>query len=144
MPLGLDVAAVLQTGGVGTIATNIFVGTLPDTPDDCVAVVETGGIAPDHTMGAGPATIIGAATAAVERPRFQILVRDTSYAKARVVSQQSHNLLDGLVDRTINSVLYHRIEAVQSPIDIGRDDNDRQMFSLNFDVVKAGSTSTST
>ncbi len=147
MPLGDDVATVLQTGGVGTIATDIFVGVLPDNIDNGVLVKETGGIFPLHTMGSGPATAIPNAVpvAAVERPRVQIIVRDTSYKKARIVAQQCYNLLDGLVDRTINSVLYHRIEAVQSPIDLGREEgNDRQMFSLNFDVTKEGSTSTST
>jgi hypothetical protein len=34
-----------------TLGTNLFLGRLPDTPDTCVALFETGGLTPAETMG---------------------------------------------------------------------------------------------
>ena len=37
----------------GTLGTSLFLGTLPETPDACVAVYENSGSSPTFTMGAG-------------------------------------------------------------------------------------------
>ncbi len=141
--LGDDIADVLSSGGVGTVATNIFVGQMPDNVDTGLSVIETGGAFPLRTMGAG-ASAIGAPTAPVELPRVQVLSRSPIYATARAKAQDAFNLLDGIAARTINGVRYLYITAVQSPMDLGRDKNNRAHFSVNFDVVKAVSTSSST
>lgn len=141
--LGDDFADVLSSGGVGTVATNIFVGQMPDNVDTGISVLETGGAPPLCTFGSG-ATSIGVPASTVERPRVQVLSRSPIYATARAKAQDAFNLLDGLAARTINGVRYLYISAVQSPIDLGRDGNLRAHFSVNFDVVKAVSTSSST
>jgi len=142
--LAEDIADVLSTGGMGTVASTIFIGPLRDNVDTGVAVIETGGIFPVHAFSSGPATTIGAGVAVVERPRVQVFSRAPDYATARAQAQNAFNLLDGMQDRTVNSVKYLYVEAVQSPVDLGRDKNDRQRFSVNFDVTKNVSTSTTT
>jgi hypothetical protein len=43
--------AYLQTQGQGTLATDIFLARMPDTPDACVTLYENQGVGPDHTFG---------------------------------------------------------------------------------------------
>ena len=45
--LGTKVAALISY----TEGTNMFLGTLPSTPDVCAAVYETGGTAPTYALG---------------------------------------------------------------------------------------------
>lgn len=142
--LGDDIADLLSTSGVGTVGTDIYVGDLPDNVDTGIAVRETGGVFSLHTYGPGPSGAFGAGAAVIERPRVQVMSRATSYATARARIGDAFNVLDGRSQRTINGVTYYSIYAVQSPIDIGRDQNDRQRFTANFDIQKAVSSSTST
>ena len=58
-----------------TLGTNLFLGRLPDTPNTCVALFETGGLSPEETMG-------GSSLPAYTQPRCQILVRAADYASA--------------------------------------------------------------
>ena len=43
----------LVTNNHGTLGTNLFLGTLPESPDACVAVYENAGSSPTFTMGSG-------------------------------------------------------------------------------------------
>ena len=48
-----DVADYLEDQGIGTVATDIFCGYLPDGPSDavdCIAVLDTGGSEPDKYL----------------------------------------------------------------------------------------------
>lgn len=119
----------------------LFEGQLPDNVSYGIGIMETGGFFSEHTMGPSPAGI-GAPKAKIERPRFQALVRSPTYAVARARVQDIFNLCDGLQARTINGTLYQWVSAVQSPRDLGRNLNQQSEFSVNFDVMKAVSTST--
>lgn len=146
-----DIASYLETQGIGTVSSTIFAGTLPVTaastadgsPNYGIGVKETGGLYSEHTMTAGPVGI-GAPVARLERPRFQVMTRATSYALARAKIQDAFNVLDGAQDLTLNGVTYYWISAVQSPIDLGPNANLQAEWTCNFDVMKAVSTSSST
>ena len=43
----------LVTNSLGTLGTNLFLGTLPESPDVCTAVFENSGTPPAFTMGTG-------------------------------------------------------------------------------------------
>ena len=139
-----DIVDLLSSGGLGTAATDLFVGELPDDVTTGIQVRETGGLGTVHTMGGVASTGLGAGAATVEQPRFQIISRAASYATARANMSDAFHQLDGLRERTVNGVRYLWVSAVQSPFDLGRDLNGRSRFAVNFDVVKALSTSTST
>ena len=51
-----------------TLGTNLFLGRLPDDPDTCVSVQETGGQGPINTMSNNTAPVI-------EQPNVQTLIR---------------------------------------------------------------------
>ena len=66
MALLPDVGAYLAAAGLSlTVGTNLFYGRLPDTPDKCVAIYETGGAAPVDTMSDNTEPI-------VVQPRLQV------------------------------------------------------------------------
>ena len=47
-----------------------------------------------------------------------------------------YDLLDGLANTTMSGTRYLEFVAVQAPFQLGRDDNQRHMWSLNFNVKK--------
>lgn len=134
-----DMLTHLGSSGVGlTAGTNLFAGTLPDSPDKACAVYETGGAPPVHAMGAGPGNAL------VEQPRVQVVTRAMSYQSARQLAQNVFQVMDGLTNATINSTSYLLVSAVNSPAAMGLDDRARPRLVMNFDIIKKVSTSTST
>lgn len=134
--LAEDIVDYLSSGGLGTAGTDLFAGFLPDTPEVCGAVYETGGTSPVRAMSGLPGT------APFERPRIQVVFRATQYdyATARLKAHNAFMLLDGLPKRTINGTQYYWGEAVQSPFVMNRDGNGLVKIACNFDIVKALST----
>ena len=134
-----DVMTYLGSAAVGlTAGTNLFAGTLPDSPDKACAIYETGGIQPVHAMGAGPGNAL------VERPRVQIVTRAVSYQSARQLAHNVFQAMDGLTNTTINNTSYLLVSAVNSPTAMGLDGSGRPRLVMNFDIMKKVSTSTST
>lgn len=123
MPLPKDIAEYLEDQAIGTVGTNIFVGHMPDSPDVCIAVYPYAGEpAPVEWEG--------------EFPRVQIRVRDDDYATGWATSYAIFEALHQLTETTIETELYHYIEALGSPEQIGRDNKNRINFVLNFRVTK--------
>jgi hypothetical protein len=89
-----DIAAFLAASGFGAVATNIFTGDLPASPDAAIAVDEYAGQQPEQVLD-------GAASIAVEMPRVQIRVRHATKATAKSTARQIFALLAPIVDRTL-------------------------------------------
>lgn len=106
---------------------SLFVNWMPSEPDVCVAVMPSGGLAQPTK-------------APTDLPTVQVLVRgdaadpDQGYPMARSI-YAALTCLDGTVldENGDDEVLVIGCTAVQSdPIPLGRDDNDRPEWSLNF------------
>lgn len=118
-----DIAVYLQANDVGTVGTDIFLGQLPATPDNVIALFEYAGEPPDlHWPG--------------EYPSLQILVRNKSYDAGRQKIEQVKNILHGMAETVINSHRFLLIRANQSPFLLERDENSRAIFVCNFRVIK--------
>ncbi len=113
-----DIAAVLATAGVGTVLTDIFTGTLPSTPQNCAAVIPTGGIRLSGDINA------------LQRPTFQVLVRDKKWSLGMAKSR----LVFASLDRKWNlaSTAKGQVIADHEPGVAFRDTNNLLVFSLNF------------
>lgn len=132
-----DMEILLSSGGVGTPGTDLYFGSLPPDPDTALAVYETPGLPPEHTMGNT------AGQAACERPTIQVVARAATYATARALSQKAFLLLDGLPKRVIGSTQYYYGKARQSPFLMGRDESGnpgRYLVAFNVDLFKDLST----
>ena len=118
-----DIGNYLQVQGIGTLGTNIFLGLMPDQPDNCVALFEYAGSPPDlHWEG--------------EYPGLQVRVRNKGYAAARTKIGEVMKKLHGLHEKTLSGTRYLLIKARGSPEVLKRDANNRVELFVNFEIIK--------
>ena len=120
-----NIGNYLQVQGIGTLGTNIFLGMIPDKPDNCIALFEYAGSPPDlHWNG--------------EYPGLQVRVRNKSYAAARTKIGEVMAALHGLHEQTLSGTWYLLIRARGSPEILKRDNNNRVELFVNFEIIKEG------
>jgi hypothetical protein len=118
-----EIGTYLQTQGIGTLGADIFLGLMPDQPDNCIALFEYAGSPPDlHWNG--------------EYPGLQIRVRNTSYAAARSEIGKVIEKLHGLCEQTLSDTRYLLIKARGSPEVLKRDASNRVELFVNFEIIK--------
>lgn len=125
----VQIAKYLDSKGVGVfdeVGTNgtIYISFIPQMPDAVIGIFSTGGAIADGKIP-------------YDLPTVQIIVRDTNPAAGFEKGKEIYNLLHGFHhDYFIaggNWVLNCR--GIQSqPIHIGRDENERHEYSLNFEL----------
>lgn len=132
-----EIAAKIAALGLGTVGTNIFWGSMPETPDECCAVYEYGGSPPE--MGFGTAGIH------FETPAVQVVFRGpvpgpgvaTSYSGPRAKAETAYRGLAAVEVATLSagaggtSALYHWIHPQQAPFLMRRDEQDRVYIAFN-------------
>jgi len=116
----------LVTNSHGTLGTDIFLGTLPENPDACIAIYENSGSSPAFTMGAGGIRI--------DYPMIQIIARAgrEDYPTARDKADTIRLLLASVLDQTVSLVDILRIEPMGSVNLLGIDPKYRPLVSVNF------------
>ena len=119
----IDISTYLKNQGVGTPGTDMFLGLMPDQPDNCIALFEYAGSPPDlHWNG--------------EYPGLQVRVRNKSYAAARTKIGEVMAKLHGLYEQTLSGTRYLLIKARGSPEVLKRDNNNRVELFVNFEIIK--------
>ena len=118
--------AHLQTQGVGTLATNIFLTVMPDEPDACILIIEDNGVGPTHTFGAS--------SYAIERPRIRVFCRAprNDYPAARAKAVAVRNALGAIRNQTISGVSFLSVTATSDFYSVGRDGDDRPVVAVDF------------
>lgn len=131
-----DVAEYLENQGIGTRATNLFYGILPESPDALVTMYEYAGMANEPKMGQGVTSL--------EFPRIQLVTRGVKddYDGPKLVGLNIVTVLAKVANMPISSsgVRYLSISHINGPQFFRRDDNFRILFSINFQVYKDYST----
>ena len=118
-----EIGAYLATKSIGTVGTDIFLGLMPDQPDNCIALFEYAGSPPDlHWAG--------------EYPGLQVRVRNKSYAAGRAKIEEVVKELHGAHELTLNGTRYLLIKARGSPEVLKRDNNNRVELFVNFEIIK--------
>jgi len=113
---------MVATSSLGlTFATDLFISEMPQTPDECVCVYDTGGDDPGTEF-------------TYERPTLQVRVRGArgGYLNAHGLAQEIRDVLNGQHNYTINGARYIGIWAVGDIIFVGYDDNHRPELTVNF------------
>jgi hypothetical protein len=119
------IATRLQTGGYGTLATNLFIDFMPPMPQDCIAVTAYGG--PPPVLG------IGQQAPLYDIVRVQVKIRKASPGDALSACESIYDYLQGSAP---TGVVF--IRAVNSRgLYLGKDANNLTTYSLNFEVLKA-------
>jgi hypothetical protein len=120
--LAQQIATYLQANLAGlTQTTNLFIDTMPNKPDNCVLVRNTGGLPPSTYLP-------------LKDPTIQIVVRNTSEQAGFTIINNIYNLLHqkkGIELATGQNWVY-LCNAMQEPTVIGQDDARRTEFSVNF------------
>ena len=116
----------LQAQTQGTLGVSLFLGMMPESPDACVCVYETSGLAPMLTMGS--------AAFAVDQPGLQVITRGArgDYPGARNRAVTIRGLLAAVTETTLSGIHIMRISADGSLLPMGEDQNGRPMVSMNF------------
>ena len=109
-----------------TSETNISLGSMPDTPDNCCCLYETGGYNNIYTLD----------KTKTEQPTIQIKVRDKSHSTCISRCESIVARLDMKTYVTIGSNLYQSIIQVGNLLQLGRDESDRTEMTLNFRIIK--------
>jgi hypothetical protein len=119
-------AARLVADGVGTLATNIFLGYLPESPDACVAVYED--------RGNGADQVFGSSVVAIERPAIRVVARAArnDYPAARDKIIAVRNSLGDIGDETVDGVSFMCVITDSDPYPMGVDGRERAMFGLDL------------
>ena len=118
-----DISTYLKNQGVGTPGTDMFLGLMPDQPDNCIALFEYAGSPPDlHWNG--------------EYPGLQVRVRNKSYAAARTKIGGAMTALHGLHETVLGGTRYLLVKARGSPEVLKRDANNRIELFVNFEIMK--------
>jgi hypothetical protein len=122
------IATYLQTGGFGTLATNLFIDFMPATPFDVTVV--------SGYSGPAPVRIIGQRSPAYDIPKVQILVRRESPSAALAAIEAIYDYLEGVSSLAIGGLNIIFIRAVQSRgLYLGKDLNNLTTYTLNFEVL---------
>lgn len=106
-----------------TSGTDLFIHLLPDTPNNCVCVYDTGGFDSEAAM-------------TYQRPTVQIKVRgekgtyDSTHEQAQGIRDELHTLHN----ETINSTRYIQVLQQGDIIDLGDDEKNRPVISMNFAI----------
>lgn len=130
-----EIVAFLASEGLGTAGTDLFTSRMPDTPNACGCVYETGGLPPDPGFGA--------ATLRFESPAVQIVFRgaaldyDTPRANAKTAMA---SMVSVEAPQTLTGTTYNTIRAQQSPFNmLGEgvtDENQRFYIACNYLIEK--------
>lgn len=110
----------------GTLGTTLFLGTLPESPNACVAVFESAGSPSAFTMGTGGIVF--------DYPLIQVMCRAEreDYPTARDKAENIRNTLASILESTISSVHIMRIEPMGGVNPLGVDGKYRPLVSVNF------------
>lgn len=119
----------LAANGHGTLGTDLFLAVMPDEPDVMRCVYETGGGAPDQTMGP--------AAWAIDRPSLQVLCRAGrgDYPVARDEAEAIRLLLGAVVEQTLSGINVMRIAPSGGILPVGEDALGRPVVSINFECM---------
>ena len=112
-----------------TLGTNLFLGCLPDTPDTCVGIIETGGQSAVEAMG-------GSSLPAYTRPRVQTIVRASAYSDASDLAEDIYKKMQLIDNESLSGVRYLRADGIQSPFYLERDGQERAVFSCNYQTLR--------
>lgn len=116
-----DISTLLQD-----ITENITVDEMPDdnTTQHCITVYHSGGSRPDYFFSERQ----------IENPSIQVRVRHTNRKDALDWCYKVKDILDGKSDFTINNNHYILVSLSSDILNMGRDNQGRVHYSMNFAV----------
>jgi len=123
-----DIKDMLEDSTLGlTFASNLFIGRNPKSPDNTVTIFDTEGFAPEPTLDKD---------VMLYNSSVMLHIRNNKYEVGLTLA---HNIMDHLHSRAQeewNGTLYTAIRAAGEPALLSWDDNERAIFSINFNMKR--------
>ena len=116
--LSKEVVDHLESHNVGVFGDDIFIGSRPQQPDDCITVTDTGGFEPPKDT--------------TSSPTIQVVSRSDSYKTGMNKLKEIHSLLHNKHNYWLGDIFVYKSEAMGEPGKFGVDENGRDLFSCNF------------
>jgi len=131
-----DLAAYLQTAGLGTVAVDIFKSRLPMDQPGVTAVDAAMALIP--VPGGPPLYVHSKAAPDLAQPVVQVICRGTQYGDAAAMAraEQAWVALGSVHNQTLSSTFYLSIVPQQSPWLLKRDELDRPLIVFQVRCVK--------
>lgn len=127
MSVMTDIAALLEAAGAGSQATSIFVGRMPETPDQCVSVIPYQGMGSEYVQDQD--------APAYGRPSVQVMVRGKGAIATEARAFAAYNALASVTNQIIGSTFYLAIRPNHEPFPLPRDGNDRDLWVVNAQII---------
>lgn len=126
-PPSEDIKDMIEDSSSGlshVFGTDLFIASMPDTPDNCVCIYDTGG------SPMGPFSY--------EAPNVQINVRNNAYQAGYDIARDLKYYLHHKENETWNSTRYILIDLRSDILFLGQDENNRYEWSMNFRIQRSG------
>ena len=125
-PVTTDMASALSS--VATLGTDLFIGTMPDTPDQCTTLYDTGSWR-ESEYGIG-----------LYHPNMQAIIRSAPnrYLAGYSLAESVRDTLLAVTPTTINSTFYGGCWCSSDILTLGQDERQRNLWSINFRVLRSG------
>lgn len=117
----------VEAAGVAT-GTELYLGSMPDTPDDLLCIYVYPGNAPEYVQELE--------TPKYEKPQIQVVARAIAYVDAEHRIEAAWSLLSAIHNQTLNGTYYRSVRPNGSPALLRRDTNDRILLFFNASVDK--------
>jgi hypothetical protein len=128
-PSSIDVKDILcGSRPLGLVfAKNLFIAREPVSPHNCVTIYDTNAFPPQLTFNR---------LERYEFPSIQIRIRNSDFREGWDLADKIKILLHGRANETWNGTLYSIIKCSGGPALLGRDDNDRFLIYVNFEIQR--------
>ena len=125
----VDIKEMLEAGSLELYYNdNLYIGTEPPLPADCVTIFDT--------AGRGPQMLLDPENDGYEYPSVQIRVRNIDYLTGWTLIENIKALLHGKHQETWNSTLYSVIYCASGPALLDKDDKGNCRFIINFNIER--------
>lgn len=125
-----ELATYLATKGLSlTVGTNMFVGSEPTTPANCVTLYDTGGSAPYQDYSG---------SSFVAHPSVQVRVRNSAYLTGDTLINDIRDVLKQIVHTTLTATRYCGVFISNEPIHLGMIDTNAglaHVWTLNINLI---------
>lgn len=118
---------LVSTIGSLDFRQNLFIGFEPANPDNCVTIYDTGGAGLD---------LVYNRSEKYYRASFQVRVRNNSYIKGLELANTIMETLHGRGHEKWGDSIYELIQCTSGPAFIGKDEQGRMMFVINFEAQR--------
>lgn len=106
-----------------SFGTNFFIGAEPDTPHNVVTIYDTSGWPPDPKLD-------------YENPTAQVRVRNKAYTTGWDLAHDIMQAIHNKNEETWNGTRYLAVFADSDVLFIGRDEDERFIFTVNFRTTR--------